>query len=57
MIVPDYRIEPETGAVIFRKSAGRQKAQQTELRLKALEDRVEKLEKENKELRKLVESR
>lgn len=57
MAVPEYRIEPKTGAIIFKKSAGRERVRQTEIRLKALEEKVEKLERENQELRKLVESR
>lgn len=43
--MPDYRIDQQTGAVIFKKTAEQKKAQQ-------LEQRVEKLEKEVEFLRK-----
>lgn len=48
MVLSNYRVDQETGAVIFKKSAGRQKAQQMEFNIKRLTKKLELLEAQNK---------
>lgn len=48
MFPTNYRVDPETGAVIFKKSAGRQKAQQRERDIKNMKRRIHTLEIQNK---------
>ena len=49
-----YKVDAQTGAVIFKKSAGKRKSQQMEKDIKELKERVEKLEKTNEYLVKIL---
>lgn len=50
----NYRVDKETGAVIFKKSAERKQAQQTYALVQQLLVRVEDLEKDNQKLKKML---
>lgn len=57
MLSSNYRVDAQTGAVIFKKSAGRQKAQQMEKEMKELLVRVENIENKNKMLIELLKEK
>jgi chaperonin cofactor prefoldin len=57
MLPTNYRVDTQTGAVIFKKSAGRRKAQQMEKDVSELLKRVERLEKTNKILVELLKEK
>ena len=50
-----YKVDAQTGAVIFKKSAGKRKFQQMERDIKELKERIEKLEKFNEFLVKVLQ--
>ena len=53
----DYRIDKQTGAVIFKKSAGKRKSQQMEKDIKTLKEKVERLEQFNEILIKILQEK
>lgn len=44
MVLNDYRIDPQTGAVIFRKNARKQKMRELEREVTELKQKVDELE-------------
>ena len=51
-----YRIDQQTGAIIFHKSAERQKVRQMEQNIKRLEERTRCLEEQNQAITRLLTS-